>query len=89
MLTREARDIRSAVRHDLVANAVRIADAASRWGVGEFGCMSTCYKAIFGGLPLQTVRLKNTGALCSGLPESLGRASNFRLLSLVPGIIAE
>ena len=48
------------IRSDLVARAVsapRIADASNLWGVCELGRMSGRYKAMFGELPSETVRL--------------------------------
>ena len=49
------------IRSDLVrARAQRIAEASNRWAVGELGRMSGRYKAMFGELPSETARLRNT-----------------------------
>jgi hypothetical protein len=48
------------------AQAPRIAEASNRWGIGELGRMSGRYKALFGELPSQTLRLRRTGMLYPG-----------------------
>jgi AraC-like DNA-binding protein len=56
------------IRSDLVrtASGPRVTEASNRWGIGELGRMSGRYKALFGELPSQTIRLKQEQAAALG-----------------------